>query len=44
VVLRFIKRYRWSLIGSLLIYLAVTIGLLLATDTPQRVPFEYQIF
>jgi len=43
-VIEFVKRYKWYFIVSLLIYLAASIWLLYSTSTPQRVPFEYQVF
>jgi hypothetical protein len=40
----FLRRYKWYLIASLVIYLGVSIWLFFATDQPQAVPFQYQVF
>lgn len=40
----FLYRYRWYLIGSLLVYAAITFWLFYLTDRPQTAPFEYQVF
>lgn len=44
VMLDLLKKYRWYLIVSILVYAAVSLWLFFATDTPQAVPFEYQVF
>jgi len=43
-MIRFVKRYKWYFIATLMAYAAVSIWLLLSTNIPQRVPFEYQVF
>ena len=40
----FVKKYKWWLISSLLFYVAISFWLFFATDNPQDVPFEYQVF
>jgi hypothetical protein len=40
----FLRRYRWYLIVSLLVYAAITFWLFYLTDRPQTMPFEYQVF
>ena len=40
----FLKKYRWYLLISLLVYAAVSLWLFFATESPQAVPFEYQVF
>ena len=41
---QFWKNYRWYIIGAVLAYAAATLWLFFATETPQNVPFRYQIF
>lgn len=43
-MIAFLKKYRWYLIVSILVYAAVTLWLFAATENPQETPFEYQIF
>ena len=43
-MLAFVKKYRWYLVVSIVVYAAVSLWLFFATDTPQAVPFEYQVF
>jgi len=43
-MMEFWRKYRWYLIVSVLVYAAVSMWLFWATDSPQNVPFEYQIF
>ena len=43
-MIAFLKKYRWYLIVSILVYAAVSFWLFWATETPQETPFEYQIF
>ena len=43
-MVRFLKKYRWYLVAALLVYAAATLWLFAATDNPQEVPFEYQVF
>ena len=42
-MLAFLKKYRWYLIGVVALYAAITIWLFFLTDSPQNVPFEYQV-
>ena len=39
----FIKRYRWYLIGMVALYASISLWLFFMTDSPQAVPFEYQV-
>lgn len=39
----FIKKYKWYLISLLLLYAAISLWLFFFTDSPQTVPFEYEI-
>jgi hypothetical protein len=38
-----LKKYKWHLLVIVGIYAAVTLWLFLFTDSPQSVPFEYEI-
>ena len=40
----FLKKYKWYLLAALLVYAGITVWLFAATDNPQEVPFEYQVF
>jgi hypothetical protein len=39
----FIKKYKWVLISIVLLYTAISFWLFFFTDSPQTVPFEYEI-
>ena len=39
----FLKKYKWVLISILLLYTAISCWLFFFTDSPQTVPFEYEI-
>ena len=39
----FVKKYKWTLIGIVCLYAAISLWLFIATDSPQVVPFEYQV-
>jgi hypothetical protein len=41
--MEFIRKYRWYLIGMVTLYAAISIWLFFMTDSPQAVPFEYQV-
>ena len=41
--MEFIKKYRWYLIGMVALYAAISFWLFFMTDSPQAVPFEYQV-
>ena len=43
-MIELIKKYKWTLIIAFGIYVAVSTWLFFGTDTPQEVPFEYQVF
>lgn len=40
----FLRKYLWYVLASILAYAAATAWLFLATEEPQQVPFEYQVF
>jgi hypothetical protein len=44
IVIELIKKHKWTLLAALGIYLAVSAWLFFGADTPQEVPFEYQVF
>jgi len=38
-----LKKYRWHLLALVAIYAGISIWLFFFTDTPQTVPFEYEV-
>jgi hypothetical protein len=42
-IMDFIKKYRWYLIGMVALYAGISLWLFFMTDSPQAVPFEYQV-
>ena len=38
-----IKKYKWYLITIVALYAAISLWLFFLTDSPQTVPFEYEI-
>jgi hypothetical protein len=38
-----LRRYRWHLVTIVALYAAITLWLFFFTDSPQSVPFEYEI-
>ena len=38
-----LRRYKRHLVTNVVLYSAITIGLFFFTDSPQSVPFEYEI-
>jgi hypothetical protein len=42
-MLEFLTKYKWQLIGVLCLYVSISLWLFFATDSPQAVPFEYQV-
>lgn len=43
MILELAKKYKWTLIGIVCVYVVISLWLFLATDSPQEVPFEYQV-
>ncbi len=43
-MIQLLKKYRWYILVSILVYAAVSLWLFFATEAPQEVPFEYQVF
>jgi hypothetical protein len=37
------RRYRWYLLALVALYAGISLWLFFLTDSPQSVPFEYQI-
>ena len=42
-MIEFLKKYRWYLLSMLAVYAFISIWLFFLTDSPQNVPFEYQV-
>jgi len=42
-MMRFLKQYKWYLIAMVCLYVGVSLWLFFLTDSPQSVPFEYQV-
>ena len=40
---KLLAKYKWHLLVVLVVYLGVAIGLYVLTESPQSVPFLYQI-
>jgi hypothetical protein len=38
-----IKKYKWYLVAIVVVYAAISLWLFFLTDSPQTVPFEYEI-
>jgi hypothetical protein len=38
-----LKKYKWHLVTIVVIYGAISLWLFFFTDSPQKVPFEYEI-
>jgi hypothetical protein len=43
MIREFLRKYRWHLMGVVFIYVAISLWLFFVTDSPQSVPFEYQV-
>ena len=43
-MIELIKKHKWTLIAALGVYLVISAWLFFGADTPQEVPFEYQVF
>ena len=43
MIREFLRKYRWHLVAVLFVYVAISLWLFFATDSPQSVPFEYQV-
>jgi hypothetical protein len=43
VIVELAKKYKWTLFGIVCVYVVVALWLFFATDSPQEVPFEYQV-
>ncbi len=42
-MIEFMKKYRWYIVSLVLLYAGVSLWLFFLTDSPQAVPFEYQV-
>jgi hypothetical protein len=43
VIRDFLRKYRWWLVGVLVVYVGGSLILLYLTDSPQALPFQYQV-
>jgi hypothetical protein len=39
----FLKKYRWYILTMVVLYAGISLWLFFLTDSPQAVPFEYQV-
>lgn len=39
----FLRKYRWWIVGVLVVYVGISLLLVLLTDSPQSLPFQYQV-
>jgi hypothetical protein len=39
----FARKYKWLLLAMVFLYVAISLWLFFLTDSPQSVPFEYQL-
>ena len=39
----FLKKYRWYILIMVALYAGISLWLFFLTDSPQAVPFEYQV-
>lgn len=39
----FLKKYRWYILTMVILYAGISLWLFFLTDSPQAVPFEYQV-
>ena len=39
----FFRKYRWLIVGVLVVYVCISLLLLFLTDSPQSLPFQYQV-
>ncbi len=42
-MIEFLKKYRWYPLSMVALYAFISIWLFFLTDSPQNVPFEYQV-
>ena len=38
-----LKKYRWHILTMVVLYAGISLWLFFLTDSPQAVPFEYQV-
>jgi hypothetical protein len=43
MAIELIKKYKWYLVGLVVLYATVSLWLFFFTDSPQAVPFEYEV-
>ncbi|MEE2663777.1 MAG: hypothetical protein VX681_06635 [Myxococcota bacterium] len=42
-MIEFLRKYRWYIVSLVLLYAALSLWLFFLTDSPQAVPFGYQV-
>ena len=40
---QFLKKYRWYILTMITLYAGISLWLFFLTESPQTVPFEYQV-
>ena len=43
MILALLKKYKWYMLAMFILYSGISLWLFIATDSPQAVPFEYQV-
>ena len=43
MIVELFKKYKWHLVTLVIVYAAISLWLFFLTDSPQTVPFEYQV-
>jgi hypothetical protein len=43
VIGQLLKKYRWHLVVLVVLYASISLWLFYFTDSPQNVPFEYEV-
>jgi hypothetical protein len=39
----FVTKYKWYLVAMVCLYVVITVWLVFLTDSPQSLPFEYEV-
>ena len=42
-MIEFLSKYRWYIAAMVILYAGISLWLFFLTDSPQAVPFEYQV-
>ena len=43
MIVNLLKKYRWQLVALVALYTAISFWLFFLTESPQSVPFQYQL-